>query len=443
MLEQLSNHIDRHALCKITDKILLAVSGGLDSMVMLHLMRQAGYRLGVAHANFQLRGDESVADEVLVRDTCQRNHIPFFCRRFDTPAYAADRRISVQMAARDLRYAYFGELLTAEGYDLVATGHHYTDVVESVLLNIIRGTGIDGFRGIAVKKGKIIRPMLFATRRMIESYALKEKIVWREDASNASDDYQRNFLRHQVIPRMEEMNPAFEQGFRQTHERLLGARALMLQYLEGFRRSALEVRNDRETLVNIRMVDESPSPAVLLWELIKEHGFNFTQCCNMVEDHHPGTIFHSDSHQVVVDRTHYIIERKQATGFVRRTIERGQSFAGETPFVLSLREVARENFHLKMDSSLGQLDADRLQFPLVWRKWEAGDYFVPLGMQQEKKLSDFLIDLKVPFNSKADLTVVQSGKDIVWVAGFRVSERYKVTDKTRRVLILELKAERD
>ena len=443
MLKQLSNHIDHCALCKTTDKILLAVSGGLDSMVMLHLMRQAGYRLGVAHCNFQLRSEASDADEDLVRRACLQNGIPFFSKRFDTLAYATERRISVQMAARDLRYAYFKELLDAEGYDLVATGHHYSDVIESVLLNVIRGTGIDGFRGIAPKKEKVIRPMLFATRRMIHLYALNEKIEWREDASNASDDYQRNFLRHQVIPRIEEMNPAFEEGFRQTQERLLGARDLMLQYLNTFRNLAVEVRNDRETLVDIRKVTESPSPAVLLWELIKDCGFNFGQCRKMVEDHQPGKIFHSDSHQVLVDRTHYIVERKQASEFRTRTIAQGQSFAGETPFMLSIYEVPRKDFQLKMDSSLAQLDADRLQFPLVWRKWEAGDYFVPLGMFQEKKLSDFLIDLKVPFNSKADITVVQSGKDIVWVAGFRISERYKVTDETRRVLILELKGESD
>lgn len=415
----------------------------MDSMVMFHLMRQGGYRLGVAHCNYQLRGEDAEADEALVRAICRQENIPFFCRRFETTAYAAARGISVQMAARDLRYTYFEELASAEGYDFIATAHHFSDAIESVLLNLVRGTGIDGFRGVAVKKGNVIRPMLFATRRMIQLYASEKKIAWREDVSNASDDYQRNFLRHQVIPRLEEMNPAFEEGFRQTHERLLGSRELMLQYLKSFRSSAVEVRNDRETLVDIRKVHESPSPAVLLWELIKDQGFNFAQCRKMVDEHQPGKIFQSDSHQVLVDRTHYIVERKQATGFVARTIDRGQSLAGETPFVLALHEVPRADFNLKMDSSLAQIDADRLQFPLIWRKWESGDYFVPLGMQQEKKLSDFLIDLKVPFNSKADITVVQSGKDIVWVAGFRISERYKITEATRRVLIMELKAERD
>lgn len=442
MVEQLLNHINRYALCKNTDKLLLAVSGGLDSMVMLHLLQNAGFRTAVAHCNFQLRGEESIADEELVRETCRHSGIPFFFSRFDTAAEAAARGISIQMAARELRYAWFRDLAEKEGYALIATGHHFNDLVESVLMNLIRGTGIDGFRGIAPRKDNIIRPLLFATRKMIQAYALHQKIRWREDLSNASDDYQRNFLRHHIIPKVEEMNPAFEESFRDTHARLLGARAFVQVYLEKFRSAAVEERNDG-LLVDIVKVRQSESPAVLLWELVKDLGFNFDQCRKAVTDHQPGKIFQSASHQLLVDRTHYIIQKRNGPHFAACTLEKGQRWAGQPPFILSVREIAPADFELVKDSSLAQLDADRLHFPLVWRKWQAGDYFVPLGMRQEKKLSDFLIDLKIPFNQKAEVTVLASGEDIVWVVGLRISDRYKVTGDTKRIMIIEPRDERD
>jgi tRNA(Ile)-lysidine synthase len=411
-------------------------------MVMFHLLRIAGFRIAVAHCNFQLRGEESQGDAELVMEACRRWNVPFFAKKFDTTACATANGISIQMAARDLRYTWFEELLQSEKCDYVATAHHFDDVVESIFLNLIRGTGIDGFRGIAPKKDKIIRPLLFATRQMIAAYAEQEKITWREDRSNASDDYQRNFLRRQIIPRFLELNPAFAEGFRDTHERLLGARELMLALVDNFRRSAVAVR-DKVMYVDIMKLRQSPSPAVLLWELIKDLGFKYDQCRKIAEDHQPGKFFHSSTHQLLADRTHYIIERKQTSEFLTHTLQKGQQWVGEPPCLLSAREVLHTGFHLEKSSSLAQLDADRLKFPLVWRRWQAGDYFVPLGMQQEKKLSDFLIDLKVPFNSKADITVLESGKDIVWVVGFRISERYKVTADTKRILVVEQKQDQE
>lgn len=443
VVEQLLNHIRHYALCKTTDKILLAVSGGLDSMVMLHLLRTAGFSLAVAHCNFQLRGAEADADERLVEETCRQWSIPFFARRFDTQAYATTHGISIQMAARDLRYNWFEALAASENCDCIATAHHFDDVIESVFLNLVRGTGIDGFQGIQAKKGNVIRPMLFATRLMITTYAHAENIRWREDASNDSDDYRRNYLRHQIIPRLADLNPSFADRFRDTHARMLGARALMLAFVEGVRLRAVKSQ-DHLMHMEISEIRASPAPAVLLWELIKALGFSYDHCRQIVEDHQPGKIFQSPSHQLLVDRTQYIIGQRQVSEeFAARTLERGQQWVGAPPFLLSAAEVPVAEFRLVKNPSLAQLDLDRLQFPLVWRRWQAGDYFVPLGMQQEKKLSDFLIDLKVPFNSKADITVLESGKEIVWVVGLRISDRYKVVADTRRVLVIEQKYERD
>lgn len=405
-------------------------------MVMLHLMKEAGFDLGVVHCNFKLRGLESDTDASFVQEVCDRVNVPLFIRDFDTVTYADDARISIQMAAAELRYKYFDELLEAGTFDLVATAHHFNDTIESVLLNLVRGTGIDGVRGITPKKRKLIRPMLFATRAMILQYALDEKVLWREDASNLTDDYQRNFLRHQVVPRLQEMNPRFEESFRETHERLLGAALFSQKYIQEFAAAAVEIRK-QETTVDIRKIRQSESPAVLLWELIKDLGFKYDQCRRIVMDHQPGKLFTSDSHQLLVDRTLYIIEKKKSFEFLTTIIEQGQRTVGSEPFVLGIREVEQSDFKLVKDSSLAQLDAGQLQYPLIWRKWQAGDYFVPLGMRQEKKLSDFLIDLKIPFNSKADITVLESAGDIVWVVGYRINERYKVTPDTKRILVIE------
>lgn len=437
MLEQLLNHIDRHALCKTTDKILLAVSGGLDSMVMFHLFKDAGFRIAVAHCNFQLRGEEANQDEAFVDETCRQFNVLCFARRFDTEAYAASKKISIQMAARELRYEFFRELTTTYGFAHVATAHHFSDTIETIFLNLIRGTGVDGFRGIAPVKDTIIRPMLFATRDMIRDYAQRQNISWREDASNASDDYQRNFLRNQVIPKLQELNPAFEEGFRQTHERLLGAREFALSYIDHIRSSAVIAGDDKSLALDIAKIRQSEFAAVLLWELIKDRGFKFDQCRKITMDHQPGKVFHSDTHQLLVDRTQYIIDKIQPHGIVSQIIEEGQRLAGNGSVTLVLREMLKKDFTLEKEARLAQFDADQLHFPLLWRKWQAGDYFVPLGMRAEKKVSDFLIDLKIPFNSKADVTILESAGEIVWIVGHRINDRYKVTPDTKRVLVIE------
>lgn len=437
MVEQLLNHINRHTLCKTTDKILVAVSGGLDSMVMLHLLKEAGYRLAVAHCNFQLRGSDSDEDESFVSDTCRQLKVPCFVKRFSTLEYATTRGISVQMAARELRYTYFDELVKDQGFDCIATAHHFSDTIESVFLNLVRGTGIDGLRGIAPRKQNLIRPMLFATRQMIHEYAVRESISWREDASNASDDYQRNFLRHHVIPKLKEINPAFEDGFRQTHDRLLGARKFARAWMEYIRTSVVVAQDEKSMTLDIRKIRESPSPAVLLWELIKDLGFKFDQCTKITSDHQPGKVFFSEAHQLLVDRKYYIIDRKQLNDIVSQPIEEGQRLAGNGAVMLAMREVSSKDFTLVKDAAVAQLDADRLKFPLLWRKWQAGDYFVPLGMRSEKKVSDFLIDLKVPFNTKADITLLESAGEVVWIVGHRISDRYKVTADTNRILVIE------
>jgi tRNA(Ile)-lysidine synthase len=441
VVEQLLNHINRHALCKTTDKILLAVSGGLDSMVMLHLMKEAGFDVGVAHCNFQLRGEASIADEEFVRRHAGDLRVPFHSEKFDTAGYAITQGISIQMAARDLRYDFFRKVLRQHGYAHIATAHHFNDVIESVIMNLVRGTGIDGVSGIAPAKQNIIRPLLFATRQMIMEFAAARAIGWREDSSNATDDYQRNFIRHQVIPLFQQINPSFEGTFRDTHERLVGASQFSSAYIASFESTARKVQGDKIT-IDMRKLHQLESPAVMLWELTKELGFKFDQCRKAVNASQPGKMVFSATHQLLADRTQFVIEPKRSSEFPGTVIERGQSTGGMPPHVLTFQEVVRADFKLRKDPAVAQLNADQLKYPLFLRTWRAGDYFVPLGMRQEKKVSDFLIDLKIPFNSKADVTVLESAGDIVWIVGYRISERYKVTPDAERILVIEQRSVR-
>ena len=279
--------------------------------------------------------------------------------------------------------------------------------------------------------------MLFGNRKMILSYATAQGIAWREHASNETDDYPRNFLRHQVIPRLQELNPAFQDNFRDTYERLLGAREYALAFIAGIRATAVNIQDDESRTIDIAKIRQLPYPAVLLWELIKDAGFKYDQCKQITDDHQPGKIFFSDTHQLVVDRSVYILEKKHQRESATWTIEREQPLVGKKPHCLRLKEFSKEDFVLKKDSGICQVDADKLQYPLVWRRWRSGDYFVPLGMHTEKKVSDFLIDLKIPFNHKADITVLDSAGKIVWIVGYRINDRYKVTAGTKRVLVIE------
>jgi tRNA(Ile)-lysidine synthase len=436
VLEQFLNHIARFSLCKTTDKILLAVSGGLDSMVLLHLMTTAGFKVSVAHGNFQLRGAESDGDEEAVREACARYKTPFFSKKFHTSDYATQKGISIQMAARELRYEFFETLIQSHAFDRLATAHHFNDSVETAFLNLTRGTGIQGLTGIAVKRDKTIRPLLFATRKMLLAYAETNKILWREDSSNHTDDYQRNFFRHQVMPRLEELNPNFVDTFRNTLERLEGAALLTKAYIKTFHTSIVSER-DNEVIVDFRKLSATVSPTVVLWELIKDFGFNYDQCKQMVLAEQPGKKFVSPTHQLHLDRNNYIITKTEHARPFAVSIEAGATTVEGGKSKLTFKEVGSSDFELRKDSTLAQLDAGLLKYPLVWRTWKAGDYFVPLGMHQEKKLSDFLIDLKIPFNQKADITVLESGGNIIWVVGFRLSDRFKVTPDTKQVLVIE------
>lgn len=411
---------------------MLAVSGGLDSVVMLHLFKEAGFSIGVAHCNFQLRGEESDGDEEFVKQLCQQLNVPVFVKRFDTQAFAWENNLSIQMAARELRYSWFDHLLEENHYDFLATGHHFDDTMETILLNWIKGSSVEGLTGIPVKNKKIIRPILFATRAQVEKHAAENGIQWREDQSNLTDDYQRNFIRHQIIPKLKELNPSLETTLHTGIEKLQNDVELLHFQIEVWKRDFLSVEGDKISIAK-KGFDSFPQGVHLLWRCIKEYGFNFEQAREIIHglQGQSGKRFLSPTYQLVIDREHVILSPHEK--FWNETlIEQGQDEAKLGSWEMGIEKT--NSVEISKDSLIAKLDADKLKFPLCWRKWKPGDFFYPLGMDHKRKLSDFLIDNKVSLTDKDSVTVLESGGEIAWVVGYRIDNRFKITSQTRSTL---------
>lgn len=432
MLEQFLNHIDRFRLCSKSDLILLAVSGGVDSMAMLYLFREAGFKVGVAHCNFQLRGKESDGDEEFVSQVCKELGLPFFVKRFETEAYAWENTLSTQMAARELRYAWFEDLVTHHSFNCIATGHHFDDSMETILLNITRGASTDGLSGIPVKNGNIIRPLLFSTRKQVEKYALSKGMVWREDESNLTDDYQRNFVRHQIIPKLKELNPSLETTWQSGIEKIQGDLALLQQAFTDWKNQFVKERAERITIDKNGLVP-FPHNASLLWRYIRTVGFNFEQAKEIIHslNGQPGKRFFSSSHLLVIDRD-LIIIAPHREDWEQTTVTALEPEFQLGPFYLKVEAIS-EVLPLSGDQE-AILDADQLAFPLIWRKWKHGDFFHPLGMSHKKKLSDFFVDKKLSITDKESATVLESDGKIVWVVGYRIDDRFKLMPNTTSMI---------
>ncbi len=442
MKQAFLNHIAQKKLFGSKEKILLAVSGGMDSMVMLSLFRECSIDFSVAHANFQLRGDESEGDEKFAKTYCQELSVPFFSKKFETKEYAARHHLSIQMAARELRYTWFDELLSEHHFDFVVTAHHANDSIETTLLNLTRGAGLEGLDGITSKNEKVIRPLLFATRGQIENYAKENKILWREDRSNATDDYPRNFIRHHVVPKLKELNPSLENSLRESTEKISGAVELMALGIKHWREK-FETKKDEQILFDKKGLEQFDHAENVLWNLIKGYGFNFDQCGQAAKAFYgqAGKKFFSEKFELIVDREHLIIcprpaRREFYVGEGVILIQKNQTEARLGNLILEIEE--GEKTELKNNPSVAQLDAAKLQFPLRWRKWKPGDYFYPLGMVNKKKLSDFFIDQKISLADKKNITILESGNEIVWVVGLRIDERYKIALDTKSTVLCRL-----
>ena len=438
-LQQFRDFIEQQQLFTQGSRVLLAVSGGKDSVLMLHLFKAIGVKIGVAHCNFNLRADEAQRDEHFVALLADNLAVPFYVTHFDTKKYAVENKISTQMAARDLRYNWFEEIRNKEGYDYIALAQHQNDAVETVLINLVRGTGISGLHGILPKRDKLIRPLLFLNRQQINEIVANEGLDFVEDSSNLSTNYTRNKLRLQVIPHLQEINPNLEKTFADNIARFAEIEtflSLQVQKLEG---KILNKRSDGVYIALAEIASLNPQK-LLLYELLKPFGFGENVVQEILDNLKAlsGTHFFSTTHQAIINRNDLVIVEKNnavlSNEFIHPTTD-SITFSND-----EIALVFTDELKFEINPNKAFVNADKLIFPLVLRKWQNGDKFIPLGMRNPKKVSDYFIDEKVPLHLKSTTPILVNGNgEIVWIVGMRQDNRYKLTSATKKVAIFELK----
>ena len=438
LTDAFSHYIEENHLVTHDDRILLTVSGGVDSMVMLSLFTRCGYSVGVAHCNFQLRGAESDEDEVLVEQQAAKFGIPFYNRRFETAAEMERTGESMEMAARRLRYAWFNDLSAEHGYSAIAIAHHADDSIETFFINLLRGTGLRGLTGISTQVGKVIRPLLFASRKEILEYAVQHRIPFREDSSNRSTKYLRNKIRLGLIPRIREINPKFTELMRGNLERLTDAQLFINHGIERIHALVVEHRDGIDTIYPERIDPAFPQQFVIYELLTSSYGFKgdtVDALCRALKQGATGKRFYARDRVAVIDRGRIVVAPIAPDDACICQVERGalRSYCGNAVLYYEYCDIDDVQT-FGTPEQVAQVDADKLRFPLTLRRWREGDWFIPFGMTGRKKVSDFLIDAKVPLPEKQRQFVLLSGDDIVWLVGRRIDDRFRLTAETENVL---------
>src|SRR6185437_12021796 len=400
-----------------------------------------GFAFNVAHCNFNLRGKEADNDEKFVVEFCKKNKIKCFTKAFKTTNYAEKKGISIQMAARELRYTWFNELITEHNFDYLLTAHHANDNIETFFINLLRGSGINGLKAILPKKDRTIRPLLFATRAEIEAYIAENKILYREDSSNREDKYLRNHLRLQVIPALKKINPSFEKTV-STEIEILQQINLILQTEVEKQRKKLLLKDDDAYKINIEKLAKTVASKLMLFELIKDFGFNTTQANDVFSSlkGQSGKVFTSNSHTIIKDREFLLVKKNEQEHQLDIFIDENTTSI-KSPIKIKI-EFIKGNIDSipKKDFTPAKafIDADKLTFPLVLNKWQTGDKFKPLGMKGFKKVSDFFTAEKATLFDKQNQWILRSNNDIVWLAGKRVDDRFKITTSTKKICVISV-----
>jgi tRNA(Ile)-lysidine synthase len=438
-VKRFTDFIEQNNLFAADSTVLTAVSGGMDSVLLANLLKAADFNFAIAHCNFQLRGDESTRDQEFCQHLALQLRVPFHTIKFNTLAFAATEKISTQMAARRLRYDWFEQVRREAGYDVIALAHHQNDAIETILLNLTRGTGIAGLHGIFPKKGALVRPLLFLNRDEIQNIIENTSLPYVEDSSNASAKYARNKIRQEVIPALKQLNPALEQTFEQNLRRFREVEILLTERVAEIKRELLTFFDD-EVHIPLAGLKELKPQRLLLYHLLEDYGFNETSIDDLILalDKHPGRLFESIGFRLVVDRDKIIITKKATQFCTSVQIDSGEHSVDYGPYKLMILH-DDSPLIIKNNPLAVSVDSDLLEYPLTLRPWQQGDYFYPLGMDGRKKLSDFFISQKVPLNKKQQVPLLVNGNgEVVWVAGYRMDHRFKVNDKTKKVTIFEL-----
>ena len=440
LVTQFKNYISSNDLFSAKDKLLLAVSGGIDSVVLCELCKQAGYEFGIAHCNFQLRGEDSERDEKFVGGLAAKYNVDFHTIKFDTKDIAKERRMFTQETARELRYGWFEKIRVENGYQFILTAHHADDNIETVLLNFFRGTGIRGLKGIEPKHGHIVRPLLFARRKDLENFLKENNLTFVQDYTNQHDDYTRNYFRNQLIPLIEKSFPGANENMIANISRFREVEQLYQQAVAVHKKKLVEQKAN-EIHLPVLKFKKTPSLRSVLYEIIKEYGFTAHQLPDIMNllDSESGKYVQSSSHRIIKNRQWLIIapnETNKGDIIVIDEVGNWQFAIGnlqlETTLTANTSTIAQ--YQLQTANSIALLDADKIKFPLLLRKWKQGDYFYPLGMMKKKKLSRFFIDQKLSKIDKENAWVIEMDKKIIWVVGYRIDERFKITGNTKKVL---------
>ena len=441
MIDQFQVYINRYNLIAEGDKLILALSGGIDSMVLADLLLKAKVEFVAAHCNFHLRGEESDGDEKYVREYAERHGIQCFVKHFDTEQYAAEQGISIEMAARDLRYAWFEELRQQLDYNKIAVAHHADDQAETFFINLLRGAGLRGLKGMQPQNGVIIRPMLWASREQIHQYAIENSITWREDHTNAETVYLRNKIRNQLLPVFDELHPEARQGLYKSLEHLSSENELYRELLNERLAQVVEQEGDVMTLKYSSLLTSHFS-LQLLFDWLRQYNFNTDQCHFIFEAMETGigNQYYSPTHQLVIGRNELQLSEIKSVSDEEIRIEVGEEKI-LSPIYLRFSQVERtSDFIIDKSPNVAQLDAEKIQFPLTLRHWRHGDRFHPLGMKGSKLLSDFFVDQKFTEAQKENVfLLVTADNQILWVVGHRIDDRFKVTSETKSILLCETK----
>ena len=433
MVTAFKKHIAAHFPALADQKILVACSGGLDSIVLLHLLQKIGLTLGVAHCNFKLRGTHSDADLSFVETIAANLGVPVFTTVFDTKAYAKTQGVSTQVAARELRYEWFYSTARANGYDRIATGHHADDDLETFFINLSRVTGLRGLTGIASNTEQLIRPLLPFSRAQIMQFAKKEELFWREDSSNSTRDYLRNKLRLDVIPAFKGVNKTVLQNFQQTQQHLKESQALLEDYITLVTKLVVS-HTDAGYEIDIKQLQALPNTNTLLFELLYPYGFTDFKAIASILESEVGKKVLSKQYVLHKDRNYLVLTTKEQVVDSRVYCIDAKQQSSTIPIKLNFTKVAQVGEH---EPNSLYVDAAKLRYPLKVRAWRLDDVFHPFGMKGKKKLTKFFKDEKLSLLSKNSVWVLESGDEIVWVIGLRPDDRYKVTSATKEVLKIQ------
>lgn len=437
MLKEFKKFIAEKNLIKPEDRILLAVSGGIDSMVMAHLFLHLDNETGIAHCNFSLRAEESDNDEKLVQKFAADHNIPFYSAVFRTKEIAKKEGLSIQMAARELRYEWFEEIRLKHNYDSIAVAHNLNDNIETLIINLTRGTGLAGLSGMRPVKNRIIRPILFATRQSVVNYCNHEGIAYREDKSNADTKYTRNKIRHLVLPVLQEINPSAEATLNESAERFYELNEIITEHISEVRGKITETKKG-VTIFNISLLKDLTHNLSIIYELFKPYSLRNSQLSDLLKviKGKTGGWISTDTHRIIKNRKELIVSGEEVRKY--KVIVKNITALKRIPLIESAEYInIPDNFKIPAELSVACISTEKLVFPLTIRKWESGDIFYPLGMMQKKKLSDYFIDKKYSRLDKENKLILESDGKIVWIIGDRLDNRFRITPETKKALLIK------